>query len=436
MPEKCVKSIARRELFVKIWLLGLQLFIVLMLVVPTRFQLERGAFLFLLAGALLPFFTETWRIDRKILFLSILALTISSIGLFVGVLNNNPGVFNVATIYFVWPVLYLFLIGFARGEDWVRRVFSAIFFGIGLCVCLATLVFLAGLFGFEDKFFPLIDFLDPGFGKYDGFTEFRIVNFTTVMYGFPFLLSCFYVNYKNYSCTKRFVFILYLLLIIFLAIVSGRRGFLLIIIMAPVVIVILSHVSGYYLSSKHFVLIAVLGIVSVPVLNVILHGVFGVDIYVSAKNFLSAFSNSEVSSGLRYTQADALWERFSESPLYGVGFGATAEVIRSVSHPWSYELFYLSLLMNVGAVGFASYCAVIFVNIFYGLKISRTDKKFAVYLIPSITALLCFLVVSGTNPYLTKFDYLWVVFLPSAIISSQKAGILNVRHCDCKLEFR
>jgi len=53
-----------------------------------------------------------------------------------------------------------------------------------------------------------------------------------------------------------------------------------------------------------------------------------------------------------------------------------------------------------------------------GMQISRKDTDFAKLFIPLITALCSFLIINATNPYLAKFDYLWVIFLPVALINT------------------
>lgn len=39
------------------------------------------------------------------------------------------------------------------------------------------------------------------------------------------------------------------------------------------------------------------------------------------------------------------------------------------------------------------------------------------YILPVLVGTACFLIANTTNPYLAKFDYIWVVFLPVALIN-------------------
>jgi O-antigen ligase len=85
--------------------------------------------------------------------------------------------------------------------------------------------------------------------------------------------------------------------------------------------------------------------------------------------------------------------------------------------PWSYELYFLSLLFHTGIVGIAAYALGIVWIVFHGIRIIRGDPALRLYMIPVLVAMICFLIASNTNPYLAKFDYLWVIFLPVAIIN-------------------
>jgi hypothetical protein len=43
-------------------------------------------------------------------------------------------------------------------------------------------------------------------------------------------------------------------------------------------------------------------------------------------------------------------------------------------------------------------------------------------MLPVLAGMTCFLIANATNPYLGKFDCLWVIFLPIALINY---GLLN-----------
>ncbi len=151
----------------------------------------------------------------------------------------------------------------------------------------------------------------------------------------------------------------------------------------------------------------------------LLQTVFDVSVTGLLNRLIEGFQFSEdLGAVLRREQYDALLAGWAYNPFFGAGLGAVAEgSIRSLEMPWSYELYFLSLLFHMGIVGIAAYAIGIGWIVFHGYRIIRRDPELRLYMIPVLVAMSCFLIASNTNPYLGKFDYLWVVFLPVAIIN-------------------
>jgi len=47
----------------------------------------------------------------------------------------------------------------------------------------------------------------------------------------------------------------------------------------------------------------------------------------------------------------------------------------------------------------------------------RSGHWLGIYMLPVLAGTSCFLIANATNPYLAKFDYIWVIFLPVALIN-------------------
>jgi hypothetical protein len=61
--------------------------------------------------------------------------------------------------------------------------------------------------------------------------------------------------------------------------------------------------------------------------------------------------------------------------------------------------------------------------IFYkGIKLVRLRPDAAQVILPLLAGLAGFLLVNASNPYLSKFDYLWTIFLPVGAINAYKTG--------------
>ena len=52
-----------------------------------------------------------------------------------------------------------------------------------------------------------------------------------------------------------------------------------------------------------------------------------------------------------------------------------------------------------------------------GLHIIRSGHRLSLYMFPILVGTTCFLIGNATNPYLAKFDYIWVIFLPVTVIN-------------------
>lgn len=136
--------------------------------------------------------------------------------------------------------------------------------------------------------------------------------------------------------------------------------------------------------------------------------------------FLRAFDFSgEQAAGLRSQQLSALIAGWIESPIVGQGLGATEKaIIRSPDMPWAYELSYAALLFHSGLLGVFVYSLAVLWVFYAGLRIVRHKPEAAQVVLPLIAGLAGFLIVNATNPYLSKFDFLWTIFLPVAAINS------------------
>ena len=55
-----------------------------------------------------------------------------------------------------------------------------------------------------------------------------------------------------------------------------------------------------------------------------------------------------------------------------------------------------------------------------GTALSWRNREFAALFVPLSAALSGFLIMTMTNPYLGKFDYLWTIFLPVAAINAYR----------------
>ena len=103
------------------------------------------------------------------------------------------------------------------------------------------------------------------------------------------------------------------------------------------------------------------------------------------------------SQSARSLQASSLIGSWQESPIFGKGFGASADLVRRDAAPFSYELTYVALLMKVGLLGYIVMLMLLsyFVRHFQSLKLV-VGKQLG----RAKIGLILFFLLTFTNPYL------------------------------------
>jgi len=258
-------------------------------------------------------------------------------------------------------------------------------------------------------------------GVYDGYLEFRLYNMNTVIYALPFLLAILFMPYAWSPCKGgwRTAAWVALALSVITLIISGRRGFWLIAAMSPFVVVGLLWLGGIHahllkLISKIGVIILTVAIASVILLDI--------DFQVIWTDFAQGFEFANADNPSAFRRREQLFhllDGWADNPLLGAGHGASADVgLSNRLQPWAYELSYVALLFQTGIIGMFIYGSAVVWVFIVGLRMVRRSPQAASLLVPTLAGLVGFLIVTITNPYLLKFDYLWTLFLPIAMLNT------------------
>jgi O-antigen ligase len=396
------------------------LFFVMMLTLPTAFQLQRGVLLAVLCSVGIIAANIGWVISREILWLSLITIIAGTVGLLLGHLNGAPGATRVSTVYLLWPLVYLFFIGLATSPRTIVLFEKAILFGVATASLMVSFLLVGAIFGQADVAMQLLAFQGAGVSLYDGFTEMSLFSLSTVIYGLPFSATLFFSPRSQGWLKGRGWIGLLLLFVLAICALSGRRAFWLLAILTPFIVWGLYILAGITMNKRYLFIVALF------VVLLAFGGAAGLalDIDMLSEQFRSAFDFSgEQSASLRYQQFVALISGWSDSPLIGHGLGAVEKsIIRSDEMPWAYELSYVSLLFQVGLIGFLIYAFAVAWIFVAGLKIVRAHPDSAQIILPLLAGLAGILLVNATNPYLTKFDYMWTIFLPVAAINVYRVG--------------
>ncbi|HTJ10972.1 MAG TPA: O-antigen ligase family protein [Dinghuibacter sp.] len=400
----------------------LNFFFLAMLIVPAAFQPERGALLaVILAGSLFYLSPNALRYDKTLIGLGIINIAASVLFILNGLLLGAPGALKVATVYVVWPVLFMYFIGFHHGRERLTSFMWTILLG-GIVSSFLIGLFIANeFFGLPGPIGLIAESQDYLSGFYDGFIQLHTNNLTTVFYAFTFALTILFLpkehNPFGRGRSKLFVRITVIVTLL-VVIISGRRAFWMVLLLCPLIILVLMRVCHMRIKMKSLLLPIFLAITII----VAAFQVFSLNLETLTDRLTSSFEFNDPNAESNYTrkeQSDALIDGWKAQPILGAGLGATASsVIRNPEASWEYELSYWALLFHTGIVGMLIYVFSVVWIFVRSVLLIRRDRSTAYLLLPQLTGLLCFLVIYASNPYLEKFDYLWVLFLPITTLNA------------------
>ena len=406
-------------------------FFLLMLIFPTAFQVYRGGFLILLfISSLLLIKPKTNNISKSVAVLFLINLISSFLFFLIGVFNNGPGAFRTTTVYIFWPFLYFYFIAFGVSFKLIENTKNIILIG-GLISSLLILLFICNtIYPISSIITILGDFLDfKSNFLYDGFSQVQSTNLTTVFYTLIFSMSIlmmpkhFRLNINNPLLLTTFI------LSLIIIIISGRRAFWLVLLLTPFITLLLFYIIGISFNYK-FLFITLI----ILFLTITIYTFYNFNFDVLKSQFETLFDFNDPNAGVggsnytRKLQYDELIFAWKQSPLFGKGFGTVAgSIIRDDNQTWAYELTYLALLFHTGILGIVIYTSSILWIIINSIFIMKRNIDSIIILFPLIVGLISFLLINSSNPYLDKFDFLWVIFLPVIVINYYKVTNKNAK---------
>ncbi|PLW80811.1 hypothetical protein C0585_00670 [Candidatus Woesearchaeota archaeon] len=410
----------------KLFVYSFALLMLLLINVPTVHKEFKILILFVLIIIVIyKFITNRLFIDKNIFTLAFISLVFSSFFILNGILMSNPGAVPSMSVIIVWPILYILLIA-TNGYNNIFITLEKVFLISAYFIPLYGLYFLLG----KANLIPSLLFINifpedvmGGVGLYEGSIEVSILNLASVLFIAPYMFANFLL--KN-NIKDKIVYGIALFLLLGIVFLSGRRALLLVVLFSlPLILFLATFINNKNTKKIIFLRISMLVpyvILLLFILLTIVLSYYDIDLnkmYDGVLDGLNFSSSVDPSTIARTEQFFALMEGFSNSPILGNGFGAVASVIRNGDMPWAYELSYIALLFHTGLIGLTLYLLLIGWIIIEGLKISK-DTNAVRYIFPYIVGLISFLIGNMSNPYLMKFDYLLVIFIPVMYINYYK----------------
>lgn len=334
---------------------------------------------------------------------------------FWGAVNNEPGAISTISVFVAYPLFFGLLAQTVNESqlEWLDKVLTFIFAFAALFVIAYFVTLGTGL----NKYVYVGE--DANFGLYDGYTKLSFPMLALLNYSGTYLACKLYMEKRILG---KIVISLAFFVTVAAVLVTGRR--------ATWIVLGFSVFSYLYLAFRDgvFVKNLLFGSLVFSAVLVLFISVLNVDLSFLSSHLESGFSFGSMDDGgsafERGAQFKALMAGFTDSPLIGHGLGATARAygsVRSEDQPWAYELTYVDLLFCLGLAGFAFYVVYIAVTFFKLFKLFDNDNL-SIYAVPVFFSSLGFLIASATNPYLLKFDYMFVIFFPLFIVLAGRGG--------------
>jgi hypothetical protein len=407
------------------WLAYLLFF--LMLFVPTAYQAVKAPMLVIVvlmvaAGALA---TGKLRLHPAVLLWTVFMACVGLVFMIRGLLGDAPGAIRVGTVYVVWPLVYTVLV--AGASRWlVLRGLARTMVVATLAIAAYCVSYILHVVGLLPSFLYLP--LDQGqlIGLYHGYIELSLYNLSSLLFLVPFLIAVL-MTWSDRASLPASRFWLGTALVAggVVVLLSGRRALLLVVSLAPLFTLAARQLLPQEdrQSSRRVMLGTVAGAgVALLALVIYLNAVYGFNLGTVWRMFLQGFDfGRDVSATARSSQFVALMTEWANAPLLGAGHGASAAgSVRSVEQPWAYELSYAALLFHTGLIGFIAYTSAVVWVYAEAIRVIRDGGARASYMLAVLVGLTCFLIGDATNPYLEKYDLMWVIFLPVALINHRR----------------
>ena len=385
---------------------GMLLFLSILL--PTTLSIVKIVLLLLLLFSCMFACKNAYSLSRHMVLLILFYSAIGILWVLYGAIRGNPGYLSMSTVLIFYPIIFGILSGLYKErlneELYKLFIYSAWFLSVITLLIIIDFIWLH--FGLFDIATGLYDLDSVVVDNSSGYFKFTIPNISSLIFLIPFLISAIFFRKPP---KKHYIL---LLLLCVLAILSGRRALMLTMFLAPVLAVVITsdRLSNNKIFCRFLLVFVLIGMAIY--LFYIAYPDYFIDRVTNILNFDSNTSNLE-----RKYQFDALMAGFYEHPLFGNGAGAAASYLRSDSQPWAYELSYIAFLFQFGLVGFFIYLMGILFIIYTLIRrvkfVGRNSMEFCF-----LSGFISFMIANATNPYLLKFDYMWLIFIPLGIANS------------------
>lgn len=401
----------KEEIYSSINKLLVPILIFLILFAPTTLKIFKiGLIGLFVSSTILLFGRKMGLILEKKIIIWILVYSIFNLFFLIRGTFNNPSIFlQLLPTNVVWPLLYGIILIIPM-SSYVKVDLSKTFLFSLIAIELFLLYIYLNYIGILPNSILLNLPLGQSINYNFGYINFFVPNMTSLFFLLPFFISFLLVK-KN---DKKNIFLIVRLIIlgILLSLITGRRTLIALVGASPIISLLFMKISTKTSTSRKFIKL-------IPIMVVIIVvSIF----FLTSVNTGLRLNNLEtqlVSEGdaIRTAQFFSLIDGWKAHPILGAGLGVNAEIVRSQVVPGAYELTYVAKLFQTGIVGLSLYLLQLYWIIKTLLRFSRTNKTNYELIIPLLTGFSSLLIADSTNPYLSSFDGLWIIFYALAVVN-------------------
>ena len=344
---------------------------------------------------------------------------------FIGAIKGNPGLTDAFRLNVMWVVLYALYVFYIDSIEKFNSLVNTMVWAT-LAIAIYNIAILLSAFDIIPNVNIILnidDDLTSDIGIHAGFIQMVSNNIGSLTFLTPFLLTLYAMNCRSFFGLSKIILLLSVILSIIAALISGRRALWIELLATPFLILAVNHYNSEINSIKTTKSILKYCLVTPALLLTVSVGMltyyFDWNVSLLIDRFINAFE-----SGVRHDQMYALLKGFTDSPIFGTGFGVgVIDVVRSDERPWTYELTYVLMLYNTGILGTAFYVICIGIIYYCYMKFIRYGSPDKAITSSLLVALTCFLIANATNPYFGTYDYMWMLYLPVAYINATQSDM-------------
>ncbi len=341
-----------------------------------------------------------------------------------GAFHGGPGALAVSTTYVLWPLVFTLLTSTLYEEEQLNSV-TRVFWISSVLIAIYIALFTLSVAGFLPSSWvpPIYTETQSGLAANEGYIEISVRQLASLLFLGPYFLALYIAWPSTHRPpVSRNAVLLILSICVMVSAFGGRRALLVALGAAFFISWALStwlprqqrEVSKRRASALAMYIVILLAALAAGFSH---YFEFNTQAYIAYIATGIDF-DSDPSASARRVQLIALLNAWSEQPIFGLGHGTSVHgFLRSDTHPWSYELSYVALLFHTGLIGLLCYTAGIIWIVIHGIRIIRSGGTMSAHMLASLTGMLSFLLGNATNPYLEKFDFMFVIFYPLAIIN-------------------